>query len=97
MPGRDMTGPQGQGPMTGRGLGRCAGNTGFTPGMGRRRGQQAGMGLGLGRRRGAGWAANAGNAIAVNEKQTLEEQAQLLEDRLSEVKQRLTEINSIDK
>jgi hypothetical protein len=55
------------------------------------------MGLGLGRRRGAGWAGNAGNAIAADEKQTLEEQAQLLEDRLSEIKQRLTDINSTEK
>ena len=25
MPGRDRTGPEGEGPMTGRGLGRCSG------------------------------------------------------------------------
>ena len=26
MPGRDRTGPEGDGPMTGRGLGRCSGS-----------------------------------------------------------------------
>lgn len=26
MPGKDRTGPEGEGPMTGRGLGRCSGS-----------------------------------------------------------------------
>ncbi|MDD4953102.1 MAG: DUF5320 domain-containing protein [Desulfovibrionaceae bacterium] len=41
MPGFDMTGPLGQGPMTGRGAGRCSGQTGQT-------GQARGLGLGRG-------------------------------------------------
>ena len=45
MPALDQTGPQGQGPMTGRGLGPCAGGTGMRMGFGRRRG----FGRGLGR------------------------------------------------
>ncbi len=46
MPGGDRTGPMGQGPRTGRGMGLCAGNTapGFATAMGR------GM-----RGRGRGW------------------------------------------
>lgn len=53
MPGGNRTGPMGQGPMTGRGLGYCSGNTapGFaTAGFGR------GFGFGGGGRgRGRGW------------------------------------------
>ncbi|MEA3248283.1 MAG: DUF5320 domain-containing protein, partial [Nanoarchaeota archaeon] len=56
MPGQDGTGPAGQGPMTGRGMGFCADfdapgfvNPGFRRGMGR----------GLGRGRGLVWRARA--------------------------------------
>ncbi len=60
MPGRDRTGPQGQGPVTGRGLGQCTGrNVPWPAGAGRYGygfGPGRGMGFGWGRRaRGAGW------------------------------------------
>lgn len=45
MPGGDKTGPQGNGPMTGRALGYCAGND--SPGF------ASGQGFGWGRGRGA--------------------------------------------
>ena len=50
MPRGDGTGPEGLGPMTGRGLGYCAGydSPGFTKGIGR------GLGRGLARGRGRG-------------------------------------------
>ncbi len=52
MPGGDRKGPMGEGPMTGRGLGFCAGND--TPGsvgeVNQGRGMGRGMGRGLGRR-----------------------------------------------
>ena len=50
MPGRDRTGPMGQGPLTGRGAGYCGGRRadGFTLG-GR------GRAMGQGRGRGRGW------------------------------------------
>ncbi len=50
MPRGDGTGPEGLGPMTGRGLGYCAGfdSPGFTKGVGR------GQGRGLARGRGRG-------------------------------------------
>lgn len=50
MPYRDGTGPQGQGPRTGRGQGNCAGQGG------------AGWGRGFGRRRnvGRGWGSGFG-------------------------------------
>jgi hypothetical protein len=61
MPGLDATGPQGQGPMTGWGQGRCQGDVAQPPpvyyGRGRR-GYQVGVGLqgrmGRARRRGFG-------------------------------------------
>ncbi|MBY9004596.1 MAG: DUF5320 domain-containing protein [Candidatus Lokiarchaeota archaeon] len=55
MPGGDRSGPGGQGPMTGRGLGYCSGknNPGFTAiqgyglGRGYRRGRGQGRGYGI--------------------------------------------------
>jgi len=44
MPGFDKTGPQGQGPMTGRGLGPCEGGRKFGMGFGRCRGYGRGLG-----------------------------------------------------
>ena len=51
MPGGDRTGPWGLGPMTGRGLGYCAGysSPGFTKGIPRGRGFGRGGGRGFGR------------------------------------------------
>ena len=57
MPGRDRTGPQSQGPMTGRGLGYCAGNDdpgSGSPAGGRFMGRGWGRGFGMGRGRGYG-------------------------------------------
>ena len=44
MPGFDKTGPQGQGPMTGRGLGPCGAGRKFGMGFGRCRGYGRGLG-----------------------------------------------------
>jgi len=58
MPRGDGTGPMGQGPMTGRGLGYCAGypQPGFMyPGPGFGRGFGKGWGRGFGRGRGFRW------------------------------------------
>lgn len=49
MPGFNRTGPQGAGPMTGRGLGPCGGGAAYGRGMAR------GMGRGLGRMFGFGY------------------------------------------
>jgi len=59
MPGGDGTGPTGQGPMTGGGMGRAAGGTqgqgrGMGMGAGRASGQAQGMGTGRGMGMGAG-------------------------------------------
>ena len=73
MPGRDGTGPQGQGAMTGRGLGVA--NQALTQGIGRGRNPGCGMGLrqgrnpaaetgrGLGRGRGLGMNAGRGQGL----------------------------------
>ncbi|MBU1000379.1 DUF5320 domain-containing protein [Patescibacteria group bacterium] len=44
MPAFDGTGPRGQGPMTGRGLGSCGGGRGMRMGFGRCRGYGRGLG-----------------------------------------------------
>ena len=51
MPGFDGTGPQGRGPMTGRGLGPCGSGRAFRRGFGRGfgRGFRRGVGRGFGR------------------------------------------------
>ncbi len=58
MPSGDRTGPMGQGPLTGRALGYCAGydSPGYTKGFGLGLGRGAGYGRGMGRgfRRGDG-------------------------------------------
>lgn len=54
----DRTGPMGQGPMTGRGLGFCAGYD--TPGYEKGYGRGAGRGFGHGRGAGRGFGFGAG-------------------------------------
>jgi len=54
MPGFDRTGPEGQGPMTGRGLGRCNPDNEFNEEDDIRFGRGWGRGRGLGRGRGFG-------------------------------------------
>lgn len=66
MPRGDRTGPEGQGPATGRKLGFCSGydspgyTKGFGSGMNRGYGFGRGMGRGMGRGRGYGMGRNFG-------------------------------------
>lgn len=53
MPGGDKKGPMGEGPMTGRGQGLCAGND--TPGSVTDINQSRGLGRGMGRGMGRGF------------------------------------------
>jgi hypothetical protein len=55
VPNRDGTGPDGRGPMTGRGLGPCAKSPGFDRGFGRGYGRGYGRGMGFGRGFGGGF------------------------------------------
>ena len=62
MPGRNGTGPMGQGAMTGRGLGYCAGgNTAFYG-----RGAGCGFGRGMGRGINAGYGFGRGMGRGIN-------------------------------
>lgn len=99
----DGTGPVGQGPMTGRGLGYCAGNDvpGFAVSGGLGRGRGGVFGRGLGMRRGFGrglrlcW--NVGNMPAespVDEAAGLKAQLGALENAVSALKQRLSEFEN---
>lgn len=88
MPRSDGTGPTGQGPMTGRGLGNCikygvpiVAGIAAAFGFGRRRGQRRGFG------------ANFENFESKeDELLVLKEQAKSMESSLEEIKKRITEI-----
>ena len=72
MPGRNGTGPQGAGPLTGRGLGPCG------RGLARGRGGWFGCGLGFGRR----WTQIDEKAALDEEEQILKEElAQIQEEK----------------
>lgn len=55
MPAKDGTGPEGRGPMTGRGMGPCASDPAFRSGFRRGFGRGFGLGRGFGRGRGFGF------------------------------------------
>lgn len=83
MPGMDRTGPNGQGPLTGRQRGLCGSNDnrGFGRGRGRSMGRRNGFGLGAGR--------NNGNfdvaedlAFWENEKKNLQNSLEAVEARI---------------
>jgi hypothetical protein len=93
MPRRDGTGPMGVGSMTGRGLGLCTGANAVKYGAG------IGMGLGLGLacRRGFGrsFGRGFGRGFAINQtssktqKELLNEQKAMLQDRLEVIDKQL--------
>lgn len=96
MAGRDRTGPQGAGPMTGRGLGLCnPNNEGTVVGLGRGAGlgRGYGRGVGLGRGgRGRGRGLGFYQADTRTQKEILTEEKQILEDRLNLVNDNLEEL-----
>ena len=91
MPRGDGTGPNGEGPMTGKGLGYCAGfnmpgfmNCGFGRGFGR----------GMGRGRGFAWRARAMQVMPVQQPAVLTEadEKKILEAELEDIKSEMKEI-----
>ena len=97
MPRGDGTGPAGQGPMTGRGWGRCAGNDvpGYGNGFfGRGPGFGRGYGRGWGFGRGFGFASN--NPAPVNEtaeKSWLDNVINALKNQLQNLEKRRDELD----
>lgn len=88
MPGRDGTGPLGQGAFTGRGAGLCQGGTGQRLG-GQGRGMGFGARCGLGRRgKGRGMNISRGS-----EKSFLEREKADLQMRLKDVSNDLENLN----
>lgn len=86
MPNKDGTGPQGMGPMTGRGFGPCAGGMGFRRGF-RRAGRGFGRGFGFNR-------AFAGSVefTKTEQKKILEEELKELEEEKKEIEKELKEL-----
>jgi hypothetical protein len=96
MPRRDGSGPMGRGPLTGWGMGPCCddgpyayGRRGRRPGYGFRRGFGRGMGGGYGRGFGPGLVDMPYDDR--DEKEILEEERQLLQERLDYIASRLEE------
>ena len=100
MPQGDRTGPSGQGSMTGRRMGFCAGFN--APGF-MNHGFGRGCGRGFGRGRGFGWRARAVQPIPTQqvqpavitekqEKQFLEQELNTLKEEMKEIEKRLKNI-----
>ncbi len=101
MPGRDGTGPVGNGPMTGRGAGFCvAGNVNRSNYSGKCLGLGFGFGYGLGCGRGRGgrfgatgaygWRRWLGvNPALVEDKELLKRRADMLQAELDEIRKNL--------
>ena len=89
MPRRDGTGPMGAGSMTGRGFGLCTGANAVKYGAG----LGMGLGLGLACRRGFGRGFGRGSAInrisTKTQKELLNEQKAMLQNRLEVIDKQL--------
>ena len=107
MPGGDRTGPSGQGPLTGRRMGYCAGEDRpgymYNSGYGYGRGWGRGLGLGRGFRRGFGPGRGIGygnfyqeSIPDVSEKTLLENEIKILKEQLSSLENRLTGMEKKD-
>ena len=107
MPGRDRTGPEGEGPMTGWGAGGCAGTPrpGYAPFGGRAFGRR-GYARGGGRRgwrhwfhatglpRWARYGPYAAPPTRDQEAESLKAQAEWLRDELDAINQRIEELGN---
>ncbi|MFO7816503.1 MAG: DUF5320 domain-containing protein [Thermodesulfobacteriota bacterium] len=99
MPGFNGTGPMGQGPVTGRGMGRCTGAA--APGAAPGAGMGFGMGRGFGRGRGGGFGRGfmpgyypeQGAGDPADEKSLIENQIKGLQNQLDILNKRLSEIS----
>ena len=89
MPGRNGIGPMGVGSMTGRGLGVCTGANAVVYGSGRGMGFCRGLACrrGFGRGSGRGFAFN--QTSSKTQKELLNEQKTMLQDRLEVIEKQL--------
>jgi hypothetical protein len=101
MPRGDGTGPNGAGPMTGRGMGYCSGynSPGFAnagPGYGRGIGYGRGRGMGYGR---GYWRTTSPvqSVDPVSEKEALNQQKDLLSKDLELIKDRISQLEDSSK
>ena len=88
MPGYDGTGPAGQGPMTGRRLGRC--REGFT---GQARPLRLGCGWG-GRGRGRGFFGRRFNEAPVQNEASADQRCAELENRIADLQDQLARLKN---
>lgn len=102
MPGRDRSGPNAQGPMTGRGAGDCNPNTSSTSAGFGRSGRGFGwrnLGRGMRNRfrapfgQGRGWFDSAPPLTQDQEKEMLQSQARDMQSTLDQIKDRLNNID----
>ncbi len=94
MPGFDRTGPNGQGPMTGRGMGNCqAAGSGHMP-RGRRGGCGFGNSWGRGRRQGFYRNAPVGMPVEMSV-DTDDNQRYELQNQIDDLKTQLIEIKKL--
>ncbi|MBN2828852.1 MAG: DUF5320 domain-containing protein [Candidatus Cloacimonetes bacterium] len=96
MPRGDRTGPNGEGPMTGRRMGSCNDGTRVGVAGGRGLGRRCGGGRGFGRGFGIRGCYNAADYSPESEKKALEAEISMLRDELAAVEKRLTEIPKKD-
>ena len=93
MPGRDRTGPNGLGSMTGRRMGFCADNSNLNysnRGLGYGRGNRGGFGYGRGYSQGFGNRnINVENNPNVSDKTIIENDIRILKDQLSSLEDQL--------
>lgn len=97
MPRFDRTGPRGEGPMTGRGLGPCGRGLGFRRGFGRGAGFGRGRGFGRGFRRGYAYdyapVAPVAPALTKDqEKAILEDEMKILQEDMEAIKERIKQL-----
>lgn len=84
MPWRDKSGPNGAGPLTGRGMGDCPGAANVNYGMGRGRGIVAGRGRGCGRGMARGFGRGLG-FFQTDARTSLQREKEMLQNRLNQI------------
>lgn len=88
MPGMDKTGPNSEGPLTGRKRGKCGGSEDQEIGFGRGRG----FGMGRGAGRGYGWRART-SAMQTPVELSKEDKRKILEQELQDLKAETEALN----